>query len=96
MNHSEHLLTIVAEEAVEIAQRATKALRFGLHEVQPDQPLNNAARLMGEFHDLLAALEMLHEHEGMRLHVDRKVIAEKKVKIEKFLAYSREMGTLQP
>ena len=29
MTREEHLLTIVAEECAEVAQRATKALRFG-------------------------------------------------------------------
>jgi hypothetical protein len=31
-----------AEEAVEVAQRATKVLRFGIDEVQPGQSLTNA------------------------------------------------------
>jgi hypothetical protein len=97
MNHQEHLLTIVAEEALEVAHRASKALRFGLMEIQPGQALNNAQRLIGEFHELIAALEMLNDESRMQmLMVDRAAVDAKKVKVEKFLAYSLEMGTLQP
>jgi len=46
------ILTIVAEEAAEVIQRATKALRFGLDEVQPGQELSNAQRLAEEIGDL--------------------------------------------
>jgi hypothetical protein len=94
VNYREHLLTIAAEEAVEVAQRATKALRFGLMEVQPGQTLTNAERLMGEFHDLLAALEMLHDEAKLPLRINRAAIDAKRVQVEKFLAYSAELGTL--
>lgn len=91
MDRTEHLLSIVAEEAVEVAQRATKALRFGLTEVQPGQDLTNWLRLVGEFHDLIAALEMVH---GQPLTIWRDLIDAKKAKVEKYLAYSAELGTL--
>lgn len=96
MNRLEHLLTITGEEGSEIQGRTSKALRFGLNEVQPGQPLTNARRLVGECNDLLALLEMLHA-EGVDLTGlgDRAEIAAKKMKVEKFLVYSREMGTLQ-
>ena len=67
MNRLEHLLTIVTEECVETAQRVSKALRFGLAQVQQardDKPeqnperLNNRQRIIGEFHDLLATMDM--------------------------------------
>lgn len=95
MNRSEHLLTIVAEEAVEVAQRATKALRFGLDEVQPGQQLSNLQRLMGEVYDLLGSLEMLHRAAGRHMGIDLDAVEAKKAKVEKFLAYSLELGTLQ-
>lgn len=96
MNHSEHLLSIIAEEAAEVAQRATKTLRFGVAEVQPGQDHTNVFRLMGELHDLLAAVEMLHEHHGWPVLIHRDLIDAKKVKVEKFLAYSAKLGTLTP
>jgi hypothetical protein len=91
MNRAEHLLSIVAEEAVEVAQRATKALRFGIDEVQPGQDHTNWERIEHEFHDLIAALEMAH---GRPLNIRRVLIDAKKEKVEKFLAYSAALGTL--
>lgn len=102
MNRSEHLFTILAEEAVEVAHRVTKVLRFGLLEVQPGQTATNVERLHGELCDLAAVLEMLaDEHPCIEaLLADQEAaaaqIVAKRVKVEKFLAFSRELGTLQP
>lgn len=57
--YERELLTILIEEASEIQQRATKALRFGLDEIQPGQPLNNAQRLDYEIGDFVAVLRRL-------------------------------------
>lgn len=98
MTRTEHLLTILAEECCEVAQRATKALRFGLDEIQPGQELSNAARINGELLDLFAVCEMLGSSGikcGNFFHskeVD--AIRAKKSKVEDFLAYSSECGTL--
>lgn len=53
------LLSLLIEECAEVQQRATKALRFGLGEVQPGQPYSNAVRLQHELLDLVFALAML-------------------------------------
>lgn len=92
MNRAEHLLSIVAEEAVEVAQRATKALRFGVDEVQPGQRYTNWERIESEFHDLIAVLEMAH---GRPLNIYRELLDAKKAKVEEFLRLSRDLGTLQ-
>ena len=97
MNRQEHLLTIIAEECAEVAQRASKASRFGLDEIQPGQEYDNRERILYEFIDLCGALELLNEGciiEGM-IADQRPRINAKKAKIEKFLAYSQECGTLQ-
>lgn len=93
MTRTEHLLTILAEECAEVAQRVSKALRFGLAETQPGQPFTNAQRIEYELTDLLAAVESL---------VEERVIADpdvndfakrhKKRKVEKFLAFSAGRG----
>lgn len=92
MTRDEHLYSIAAEEAVEVAQRCTKALRFGGDEVQPGQAFDNRYRILQEFADLVGALEML----GFNLGVTqlRWQVNEKKAKIERFLRYSKECGTL--
>jgi hypothetical protein len=55
--YERELLTILIEECAEVAQRATKMLRFGVNEVQPGQELTNRARLSDEAGDLFAMLE---------------------------------------
>ena len=45
------ILTILIEEAAEVQHRATKAMRFGLMEIQPEQNLTNAMRLALEIGD---------------------------------------------
>lgn len=52
MTREEHLLVIIAEECVEIAKNATKALRFGLHECGPGVPDTNARLMCLECADL--------------------------------------------
>lgn len=96
MNRLEHLLTILGEEGVEVAQRCSKALRFGLDEIQPGQDLSNAERIRGEFIDLLTVMTMLVK-EGVIAAVgddDLPAMETKRQKVEKFLQYSRNCGTL--
>lgn len=94
MNRTEHLLTCLSEECAEVAQRTSKALRFGLAETQPAHILTNAQRIVIELNDLLAVVEMLIEEGALPLIGDREAIAGKKAKVEKYLLYSKEQGTL--
>lgn len=87
MTKTQHLLTILAEECAEVAQRASKAIRFGLHEVQPGQPDDNQFRLEVELADLLATAETL----GLQVREAHK--AAKKEKLAKYMEYAKEMGT---
>jgi len=97
MNNVEHLLTILSEECSEISKecsdvsvRVSKALRFGLDEIQPGQLLSNAERIALELADLLAVAEVL-EDAGVitRVQVDRK-----KAKLKHFMDYAVEVGAL--
>jgi len=89
MTRKEHLLTILSEECAEVSQRVSKALRFGLGEVQPGQEADNA----DEYSDLVALYEMLRD-EGILPDVDAYDLTEKKEKVEKFLKLSLRQGTL--
>ncbi len=100
MTRTEHLLTMLAEECAEVAQRASKAVRFGPNEIQPGQGGTNAVCIHLEFADLLAVYEMLHEDAVIFArgftpdgHM-RELMGAKKAKVEKYLAYSAECGTL--
>jgi hypothetical protein len=102
MTRTEHLLCILAEECSEVAQRASKALRFGLAEVQPGQTLTNAQRIMEEVNDFIAVYQMLAGpvvaptsplFEGNAGDWTA-AIKTKQEKVEKFLRYSAELGTV--
>lgn len=96
MTRTEHLLTIVAEECNEVAQRCTKALRFGMTEIQPEQALTNAERIAGEYSDLVAALILLRrECPGLIPDITDEALEAKRQKIERSLEYSASVGTLE-
>jgi NTP pyrophosphatase (non-canonical NTP hydrolase) len=81
VNRTEHLLTCLAEECAEVGQRVSKALRFGLAEVQPGQPSNNAERITEELGDLISVVGILisegvideppTDYEGKRAKIER-------------------------
>lgn len=99
MNRLEYLLTQVASEAVEVAHRATKALHFGLAELQPGQDLTNAKRLVGEVMDLAATLQMLEDEEHIEMppfEEGERAMDAKRAKVEHFMQYAITCGTLQP
>jgi hypothetical protein len=100
MTRTDMLLTILAEECAEVAQRVSKALRFGLTEIQPGQDKTNAERIEQEFLDLLAVYSMLHDDKtlfgrGAVIVMPTDIIRAKTAKVEKYLAYSAECGRLQ-
>lgn len=94
MNRIEHLLVILSEECAEVSQSCSKALRFGLQEVEPDQLRSNAQRISDELCDVIAVLEMLHGVLPSTLEL-RDRVQKKKRKVEKFLNESAKLGTLQ-
>ena len=94
MNEIEYLLVKVAEECNEVSQRCTKALCFGMDEKQPGQPFDNKERILQEFNDLVAVMEMLFGKPVSGL-VDQKQVDAKKSKIIKYMIYSMECGTLE-
>lgn len=96
MTEKEYLLTCLIEECAEVQQRATKALRFGLREIQPEQELTNQHRLVDELDDLEGVLDMLRMKGVVPMRPDGLAVRAKIEKIEKFMRYSRcECGTLQ-
>jgi len=95
MTRDEHYLTILAEECAEVAQRVSKALRFGLGEVQAGQPLTNAQRIEEELRDL-SAVAAICEERGLvdRARATHEEVRAKKEKIERHFEISREHGRL--
>lgn len=89
MTKTEHLLTILAEECAEVAQRASKAARFGLTDIDPETNETATRLLEKELADLMAMVGML----GLRIREEDKEA--KVAKVMKWLDYSRKVGTLE-
>ena len=99
MNRTEHLLTCLAEECAEVAQRVSKALRFGVDERQEGQNADNAERIRLEMYDLLAVYLIAASEDILPpLHLDAELLNDvtrrKREKIERFMSISREQGVL--
>lgn len=98
MNRQEHLLSCLAEECAEVGQCVSKALRFGLADAQPGQPLTNAERIVAEYTDLVAVMEMLVDEGILDLGSEtlrNLAIGAKTAKIEKYLDYAASVGALR-
>lgn len=102
MKLEEMLLILLMEECNKISQRCSKALRFGLQEVQPEQPvlLTNMIRILDELADQRAVLEILVEERVFDSEVVSSIMCKqsvdnKKEKVRKYLEYSKTCGRLE-
>ena len=97
MNKIEHLLVCLAEECAEVIQRATKANRFGLTEIEPGQDFTNAQRIVQELYEMKAVVHMLHEEGALVSNSSDDAIAvtKKKEKVMRYMKYAEQCGTLK-
>ena len=94
MTRQEHLLCIAAEECNEVAKELHKAMRFGLDDHYPGHPMTTRERIQQEFTDLFAMFQMLHREGLINAEINQGKMMEKINKVEKYLQYSKEVGTL--
>jgi len=92
MNRNEHLLVILMEECTELAHAASKALRFGPG--SDYDGITNREKLLREYNDILAVVEMLNDDGVGDMYEDADLIEAKKKKIARFLRDSKRIGTL--
>ena len=99
MNEKEYLMIQAASECMEVAHRITKALHFGLNEIQPGQEMTNDERVVEEYIDLLASMQKLQKLDIFSMPSEIVVngaIAKKQEKIDKFMGYARDVcGTVE-
>lgn len=93
MNRNEHLLTIIGEECSEIHKATSKALRFGMQDIAPGKTETNETKILQEFNDLVAVMEMFFETPIQNI-ISRSEVANKKLKVQEFFNYSTAKGTL--
>lgn len=91
MKQDQYHLGKIAEEAVEVAQRALKAQQFGLGEVQPGQNKDNLERLIDEFHDLFTTFQNFCDLVGSDPIPDETKKYARLRKMEKFLQLSKDL-----
>ena len=112
MNKEHYLLICLAEEASEVAEaadklvkRATKAMRFGLDEVQVDQLLTNKERITYTIYDLILELNdlisiadelnMPEIKEAMKIIGDPDSLDRKKERLKQCMELSRSRNILR-
>lgn len=93
MDRKEYLLTCLIEECAEVQKEATKALRFGLDDNWKERGRQDQ-RIANEFVDVLSIYDMLVE-EGLLDNIStEEMIRMKKERVEKYMRYAKERGTL--
>lgn len=95
MNRKELLLIQLAEEASEVAQMASKMLRFGTEEIYPEQPLTNAERTHIELDDMYGIVRMLNQEFNFNYLFSEDNVQKKINKVNKYAMYSVELGLLE-
>jgi hypothetical protein len=97
LNRTEYLLNLIQEECAEVAQRASKCMRFGMNEARENRP-TNIRLLCEEFYDLLCVFDMLDKElngEIQKQFTNEEALKweiEKIQKVEKYFKYSIEQG----
>jgi hypothetical protein len=99
MKYEQLLLNQLSEEAAEVSQRCSKAIRFGLIEKQPGQDLTNIYRLAEELKDCIAVISLLDKLPNVEslvelLDMSDDELNSRQEKIIKYLRYSQELGIL--
>lgn len=83
--YQNELLTQLIEECSEGIQRATKMQRFGVEEVQKDQPLTNEQRLSMEVGNLLFIIRLAADAKILRNETILLGVMEKCEKLNRYL-----------
>lgn len=96
MTELEHILSCLSEECGEVVQEVSKIHRFGISDCNPSVKdfVPNEERLSNEINDIMGVVEMLKER-GIKIELSAGKMLEKKAKVEKYMKYARERGTLE-
>ena len=95
MTETEYVLTCIMEEAAELQQVCSKAIRFGLKSCHPQQPgINNIELVARELDDLNAVASILRD---MKLLRDPKLprMVDKIEMVKYWANFSRREGILE-
>lgn len=96
MNVDEYILSRLSEECCEVGQRVSKALNFGMTEVQSGQDLNNDERIAEEMKDVISVAIILQRRGQLTsefMPTEEEIEAKLK-RIKKYAKISVEQGCL--
>lgn len=91
----DHCLSVLGEECGEVQQALGKINRFGILDINPNTNNPNWVELKKEFHDIVAAYEMVCTSLGQSSEIDRSLINQKKERVNKYMKYAVEQGRLE-
>lgn len=94
MKRWQYLLLKLSEECSEVSHRASKAMRFGMDEVQSGQTDNNGDRIIGELRDLTTVVTLLMR-EGILPNTIIAPNAADFERVEKYYQYSKARGLVE-
>lgn len=94
MTREQYLLTKLAEECSEVAQRASKAIVFGINDIQSGQNKDNNTRLVEEFAHIMVYMELLREERFIIMNLDymESEMDKKRKELEKWYQFSVDKG----
>jgi hypothetical protein len=98
MQEQEYLLTCLLEELAEVQKEISKALRFGLKDIDPNHPEagNNLHKIETELTHVNAVLELLADRCQFKVDLhNRETQQTKRRRLLDFMQYSRDKGTLE-
>lgn len=95
MDRLQYLLTKLAEEGAEVAQIALKTQQFGLDERCASMQESNKERCWKELDDLNGIIQMLNDEFDFGYTPSQIAINNKVAKVNKYAAYSEQLGMLR-
>ncbi len=103
MTTREYLLSQLGQEAAEVIQMTSKCALFGTEEIYEHESnplrLTNAQRLKAEIYDFIALAEKCQLNKILEFESDgvefSEAIMNKSVKVDKYMARARQLGTLK-
>ena len=93
MKPADYLMLCLGEEGSELAQAVSKVLRFTPDDSAIIHGPTNMERLIMEYNDILAVVEMLKEH-GVDIPRVQTLIDHKKERLATYMRYSERLGVV--
>lgn len=93
LNVEQYLLTTLAEEASEVAQEASKCIRFTCTHTNPVTKVINIDKLEVEIRDLMTLIHMLEKHLDIKFNKEPSM--KKEDSVLHYMNVSTRLGALE-